>query len=248
MGPLSGRHILLTRPREEQCALGGQLASWGAHVLSIPMIEVFNVNTVMPTGEYHWLFFTSQNAVHAVLDNLTYREALQKQGWRIATVGSATAERVMAYQLPVAFIAQVFEASHAAAEFLSRYGGEAPHVLWPCGNLADPAFSDQLRAGGMAVTPWVVYETRRRTVLVESEQQALASTPLDLVAFTSASAVEAYASLGLPVDGIQIASIGPKTSKAVQKLFGRVDIQAEPYTLSALAEAIRVYYQTGESK
>jgi uroporphyrinogen-III synthase len=37
---------------------------------------------------------------------------------------------------------------------------------------------------------------------------------------------------------ICIASIGPQTSKTCQELFGRVDIEAEEYTLEGLTQAL----------
>jgi uroporphyrinogen-III synthase len=40
------------------------------------------------------------------------------------------------------------------------------------------------------------------------------------------------------VDSVAIASIGPKTSETCHELLGRVDIEAQEYTLEGLTQAI----------
>jgi uroporphyrinogen-III synthase len=44
--------------------------------------------------------------------------------------------------------------------------------------------------------------------------------------------------IGSCLEDICIASIGPQTSKSCQELIGRVDVEAEEYTLPGLTQAL----------
>ncbi|NJK35777.1 MAG: uroporphyrinogen-III synthase [Oscillatoriales cyanobacterium SM2_2_1] len=70
--------------------------------------------------------------------------------------------------------------------------------------------------------------------------EAIANETVDILTFTSSKTVRHCRQM-LPhwqPQRVQLASIGPQTSITCRQLFGRADIEAEPYTLDGLLEAI----------
>ena len=65
----------------------------------------------------------------------------------------------------------------------------------------------------------------------------------DLITFTSSSTVENFLELGLPFPkGLQIASIGPITSKTVRDHGLKVDIEARRHDIDGLVRSIREFF------
>lgn len=256
--PLAGRRILTTRPKTFWCAAGeldildGCLREWGAEVSRIPLVEIGPVPFDLPLPPPDWLFFTSQNAVRAFFDAWQACESPLPESWRtrsipIGVVGPATAKTLEGYGRTAAFVSPRFEAAEAAKAFMGKYPCAGLRIGWPCGNLADPGFAALLTEAGATVTPWIVYETRLKKTLTPDESVLLAN-PVDMIVLTSPSAVTALAGL-IPVvtpDGVNvrtvIACLGPQTARSAKEQLGRVDVQALPHTLDALAEAIRRFY------
>ncbi len=244
--------ILVTRPLEvgEDQAFEQSLRAAGFSVLSMPLIEVVTVSFPAPDWtQYDWVFFTSKNAVRAIGSQLS---AALCPALSLACVGPATEQTLQAYGLEARFVSPVHDARSAVHYFAESYAVSGLRVFWPCGNLADPHLKTALQAQGALVTACTVYETRLKSQFSEAEKQALAD-PIDLVVFTSTSAVEAFQQ-GLIQSGrlsnfqSVIACLGPRTAQAALKAFGRVDIQPEQFTLAALSAAICQYFEAKESR
>jgi uroporphyrinogen III methyltransferase/synthase len=78
---------------------------------------------------------------------------------------------------------------------------------------------------------------------------ALQQRKVDIITFASAKTVQNFyqllttalgkdATLDSLLEGVCIASIGPQTSASCRKLLGRVDVEAQEYTLEGLVQAI----------
>jgi uroporphyrinogen-III synthase len=240
--------VIVTRPLEQGAGaspnspdiLEQRLGDWGARVSAIPLVTIAAVPFQVPGGEFDWLFFTSKNAVRAFFDRLPGDSPLRMLS--VAVVGPATAKALPPYGVEASFVSPRFDAEGVAQAFIQGYACQGLRILWPCGNLASQDLPEILSRAGAHVTPLVVYETTLRQALSESERLRL-QAPADLLVFTSPSAVTAYCQLMSTEDAKPaIACLGPKTRQAAMALFGRVDVQAEPSTLEALAEAIKTYY------
>jgi len=67
----------------------------------------------------------------------------------------------------------------------------------------------------------------------------------DLITFASSSAVENFLALNLPLPpSLRTASIGPVTSKTMQDLGLRVDVEAKRHDIPGLTATIRAFYQS----
>ncbi|WP_303675183.1 uroporphyrinogen-III synthase [Vampirovibrio chlorellavorus] len=240
--------ILVTRPLAvgESLAFEQDLEAAGFRVLSMPLIEVVTTAvSVSDWAQYDWVFFTSKNAVKSIGSQLSPASRLS-----IACVGPATEQALKPYGLHADFVSPVYDARNAVQYFADRYAVNGLRIFWPCGNLADPHLKTGLESQGASVTACPAYETRLKSRFSPQEAQALLD-PHDLLVFTSPSAVEAFQQ-GLrqmdrpPEAQGAVACLGPRTAQAALKAFGRVDIQPEQYTLSALSTAIRQYFKAKE--
>ena len=250
--PLSGKHILITRPTEstrgEGDILSQTLEEWGAKVSWLPLIEIQHIPILeIPRQDhqhYDWIFFTSKNAVQAFFSNLELQNLAQSTP--IAVVGPATAEYVQSLGYTVSFVSPVAHAESAATTFAQQHGDSNLQVLWPCGNLANPTLKEILNTSGIQVQPLVVYRTQPKSEFQPKDFEIL-ETPLDMLVFTSASAVEAWKNVCQNLTenlltAIPVACLGPKTSQSALKHLGHAEVQADPHTLPALAQAILNYF------
>jgi len=84
------------------------------------------------------------------------------------------------------------------------------------------------------------YRTAPETRDTTGARRQLLAQGADLITFTSSSTVENFLALGLPwPKGMQIASIGPITSKTARDRGLNIDIEARRHDIDGLVEAIR---------
>ncbi len=247
VGPLAGLQILVTRPEDvNNTAFLAMLQRAGGQVFHLPLIQVRPTGFIAPDFQtFDWLFLTSKNSVKALGPCF---EALKTRGnlIKIACVGPATEQALQAYGLKAEFVSPVHDAESAARFFTEAYPVEGLRIFWPCGNLANPRLKVALASAGARVTPLLVYKTVLHTELTALERELLLQ-PLDLMVFTSSSAVEALARIRdqacFQIELPAIACLGPQTTEAALRLLGHVEIQAEPHTLEALSQAIEAYFK-----
>lgn len=89
--PLTGLHILVTRPAHQTEPLNSRLTSLGAQITALPALDIVAHDHALPSQPYDLLIFISSNAVRFGQPLL----ATQPQA-RIAAVGSHTAEALLA--------------------------------------------------------------------------------------------------------------------------------------------------------
>ena len=127
-------------------------------------------------------------------------------------------------------------------------------ILLPRAAEARPVLPVELGHMGAKVDEVAAY----RTVPDESGREALMAAlqdgEIDMVTFTSSSTVRNFKAL-LPADRadalmrtVTVASIGPITSQTAGELGFRVDLNADPYTIEGLVDAILAHYTAQRPK
>ena len=96
---------------------------------------------------------------------------------------------------------------------------------------------------GATVTEVAAYQSQCPKTVPPEAAQALQKQEIDIITFASSKTVKNGIKLirelgNISLDSVCIASIGPQTSKTCLELLGRVDIEAEEYTLEGLTESI----------
>ncbi len=252
---LSGRTVLVTRPRGQASRLAAALAAEGAQTIEAPAIQIepptswAEMDRAIAEGPYDWVVFTSANAVRFFWDRLTAagRDAGWFAGARVAAIGPETARTLTSNGVrpdlvPDEFVAEALIACLADAEPL-----EGKRVLLPRSDIAREALVIGLRDAGAIVDQVPAYRTTSAPPppgLIER----LRSGGIDAVTFTSSSTVRGVVEmLGTDADALRrlvVACIGPITAATAREAGVEPDVVATTYTIDGLVVALRDYYTT----
>ena len=253
---LSGKRIVVTRTRAQAGALSTQLRALGADVFELPTIEIQPPTDLRAFAElvqdahaYDWIVFTSPNGVTAFFDLFykLYDDAREIGGARIAAIGPGTAQRVKSFHMHVDLEPEEFVAEGLVRAFQKQGTIENLRILLARAEQARDVLSKQLTRLGAIVDEGFAYRTVAETRDVTGARRRFVDEGADLITFTSSSTVENFLALGLEwPKGMQIASIGPITSKTARERGLTVDIEARRHDISGLVEAIRNFYSKGK--
>jgi uroporphyrinogen-III synthase len=250
---LQGKRIIVSRAKEQAGSLSQLLEAKGAEVVEIPFIEIRPAQSYEALDKaienvlnYDWLILTSVNGVKALFSRL------EKQGkseadllhLKVVAIGPATRKAIEKHGIPVDVMPEEYVAEAVVEELRGQVKGE--RVLLVRAKVARDVIPNALRELGARVHVMEAYET----VVPESSRTAILATLQSghkpyAITFTSSSTVKNFVELvgsdNLKSDllnGVRLASIGPVTSATLRELDLPVDIEAEEYTVSGLAEAI----------
>ena len=252
--PLSGKRIVVTRTRKQASALSEQLRALGADILELPTIRIEPptdlrgfAELVQDAHAYDWIVFTSANGVDAFFEMFfkLYVDAREIGAARIAAIGPATAQRVRDFRLHVDLQPEEFVAESIVREFQKQGGVENLRILLARAEKARDVLPKQLSDLGAIVDEGFAYRTVPETRDTTGARHRLLEEGADLITFTSSSTVENFLALGLPwPKGMQVASIGPITSKTARDHGLKIDIEAKRHDIAGLVEAIRKFFET----
>lgn len=257
MEPLTGRTVLVTRAAGQAGSFVRELAAVGARAIELPALEIGPPTSWEPLDraiaaieQYDWLILTSANGVEALLARLAIagRDVRALATVKIAVVGQKTAAALKQCGLQPDFIPTDFIADRLADEFPDDPADR--RILFPRVETGGrDVLVRNLRDRGAIVDEVAAYESRCPADLAPAARQALEARQVDIVTFASSKTAHNFAHLLRAIDGghngsfdllqgVCIASIGPQTSDACRDAFGRVDLEAEEYTLEGLRRAI----------
>jgi uroporphyrinogen III methyltransferase/synthase len=251
--PLFGKRIVVTRTRKQASVLSSKLRALGAHVIELPTIRIEPPTDLREFAElvqdahiYDWIVFTSANGVEAFFNIFfkLYDDAREIGGARIAAIGPATAQRVKDFHLHVDLQPEEFIAEDVVREFQKQGSIENLKILVVRAEKARDVLPKELSALGAIVDEAFAYRTVPETRDTSGARRQLAADGADLITFTSSSTVENFLALGLPwPKGIQVASIGPITSKTARDHGLKVDVEAQRHDVDGLVQAIRKFFE-----
>src|SRR5919204_1649282 len=235
--PLLGKRIVVTRTRKQASALSNKLRALGAHVIELPTIRVEAPSNLREFAElvqdahiYDWIVFTSANGVEAFFDIFfrLYDDAREIGGARIAAIGPATAQRVKDFHLHVDLQPGEFVAEDVVREFKKQGSVENLKILLVRAEKARDVLPKGLSALGAIVDEAFAYRTVPETRDISGARRRIAKDGADMIIFTSSSTVENFLALKLPwPKGMQVASIGPVTSRTARDNGLKVDVEAK---------------------
>ncbi len=246
--------ILVTRSAHQTSALAEALRALGAEPILIPSIALAPPTSFCPLDaalaqlpSYHWLLFTSVNAVEAFAHRAR-RTFTPHPTQQVAAIGPATAEALRNIGLPPALVPATAIAESLTAALLphaTQPDGSATRMLLLRAESARDHLPESLRSAGADLTVAPVY---RNLIPTESIPllQHLFRTPAtwpDAITFTSSSTatnlltlLEA-AHLTLP-DAILRASIGPITSTTLRALGVPPHIESPEASIASLVRTL----------
>lgn len=258
--PLFGQRILVTRTRPQAGELRALLEERGASVHEAPAIRLESVTgedadrlrealSGLERDPPAWVVFTSANGVRAVFAHLRGmgRDARVFAGARIAVIGSGTADALRTHGLEADHVPASFDSVTLGTELLTRGGGAVTgrRVLLLRADAAGEALPENLRAAGVVVEDVTAYRIVAAEGMEPETADMLGAGAMDWVLFASAGTVRAFFRM-LPGEARKAVAahpprwgcIGPVTAAALRAEGYEPDVEAAPYTLAALVEAV----------
>lgn len=245
---LHGWRVLVTRAQMTSTTLAERLRAAGAQIVEVPATRIEPLETgrihgaIAHLDRYDWLVLTSQNAVDLFWGVLREHalDARALAGIRLAVVGPATAAALSAHGLAPDVIPDRFVAEGLLDALRARDDVCGTRVLYVAAEGARDALPNGLRELGATVDIVPLYRSVPDGASVEAMRVfAREANDMSLAAFTSASAVRAFAdAVGADASHVAAASIGPVTSTAARECGLEVVIEAAESTIPGLVDAI----------
>ncbi|MBE9200614.1 MULTISPECIES: uroporphyrinogen-III C-methyltransferase [unclassified Nodularia (in: cyanobacteria)] len=263
--PLTGKTILVTRSSGQSSQFSDRLTASGATVIEMPTLEIVPPSSWEPLdqaiadlADFDWLILTSSNGVEYFFERLIAqgKDIRGLAGVKIAVVGEKTAQSLKQYHLYADFIPPNFVADSLVANFPEAL--QSKKVLFPrVESGGREVLVQELTAKGAVVVEVAAYQSRCPGSIPESAKLALQNRTVDIITFASSKTVKFFCQLleeifsnhseiTYALEKICIASIGPQTSKTCHTLLGRVNIEAEEYTLDGLTKALIKWVKNSE--
>jgi uroporphyrinogen-III synthase len=240
--------VLVTRPQHQAQPFVTALEHVGLRAEMFPLIEIVPPQDPAPfetalrhIADYDALLLTSVNAVNIVLDFVEHQTIQVPSHVQLVCVGPATLKSLERRGYTAITPVHDFTAE-GVVKLLRARGIAGQHVLYPRAELARDVIVPTLREFGAQVDDPIAY----RTIAATAEGDLLLDMlehQIDIVSFTSSSAVHNYvALLGERIarvpDGIKYASIGPITSATASEYALSIAFEANPYTIPGLVAAL----------
>lgn len=258
---LAGKTVIVTRSVGQSSQFSDLLQQQGAKVIEMPALVIGPPSSweqldkaIANLSDFDWLILTSSNGIDYFFERLLTqgKDARALAGVKIAVVGKKTAQSLKACGLQPDFIPPDFVADSLIEHFPEPL--ESKKVLFPRVETGGrEVLVKDLTAKGAEVTEVAAYESGCPAQMAPEALDALQKQIVDIITFASSKTVKHFFQLletSLPGDSEQfptpksrlqsvcIASIGPQTSNTCRQLLGRVDVEAEEYTLDGLTQVI----------
>lgn len=248
---LSGKNILVTRNKEKQKRVADKINELGGQAVSLPLINIeYNEFEMPDLSQYGAILFNSANSVIGFMNKI--KDMRQLANVKIGVVGTKTAEEMENYKIIPDFYPKEYTVERLAAESV-KFTNPNEKVLFVVSNISPVDTEKYDKLYGRKYEKVVVYSTEQ--VKIEEEKVEREVRKSDILMFLSSSTFESFVkNLGIDdlnkteklkniLDGKVIASIGPVTTKTIEKYGIKVNIEAEKYTEDGLLNAIEKYYK-----
>lgn len=248
---LSGKNILVTRNKEKQKKVADKINELGGQAVSLPLINIeYNEFEMPDLSQYGAILFNSANSVIGFMNKI--KDMRQLANVKIGVVGTKTAEEMGNYKIIPDFYPKEYTVEHLATESV-KFTNPNERVLFVVSNISPVDTEKYDKLYGRKYEKVVVYSTEQ--VKIEEEKVEREVRKSDILMFLSSSTFESFVkNLGIDdlnkteklkniLDGKVIASIGPVTTKTIEKYGIKVNIEAEKYTEDGLLNAIEKYYK-----
>ena len=184
---------------------------------------------------------------------------------RFATVGPATADALERQGYQSSFTPQSFVADALVDEFESTFVLSGTKFLWPRTTAGRQTIKERFSKAGALVDVVAVYQTvMPEDALSRSKDllELMETKSVDFVALASSQSVnnfdtiirhaleqrllkekgqevlEASQAISRALTGIEFISIGPETSRTIEKVLGRSPLQARTFTIPGMVERL----------
>jgi uroporphyrinogen III methyltransferase/synthase len=251
-GPLWGKRIVVTRSRSQASVLVKKIRELGGEALELPTIEITEEENLdqlhrafAQIETYHWIIFTSVNAVEIFFRELfqSATDIRSRAGIKVGAIGPATAERLQQYGLRVDLMPAEYLAE-GILDGLQNVIVPGQKVLLPRAKGARDVLPLELVKRGAEVEEINLYQAVVPTCTNPGKLKAILEQPIDFITFTSSSTVTNFVEMAgsekakALAQRVKVACIGPITADKAREKGLPVDIVASEYTIDGLLRSI----------
>jgi uroporphyrinogen III methyltransferase/synthase len=253
--PLFGKNIAVTRDEPGNAEFAEKIIALGGNPVSFP---TFYIKPLTQTNEflqalakfsqYDWIIFTSRNGVTVFFDALQKlnKDSRVFSSAKIACIGEQTAAKLNEFGIKADFIPTVFTSEQFGKQLIISTSLKDKKVLFLRSELASDELTTVLQSAGAQVDDIASYTA----VIQKSEsaplEEQIRNRSIDWVTFASPSAVQGFfesiSSELINSSNVKIASVGPVTTKELERNGVKVNVTADMHTLEGLLDAIEQYY------
>ena len=241
--PLFGKNILVTRNRDKQEEVTNKIIELGGQAINIPFINIEYLDFEMPDlSKYSTLLFNSLNSVIGFMRKIKDMRVLGHL--KIGVVGKKTDEEMKKYRIIPDFYPKEYTVEKLAAESVN-FTEEGENVLFIVSNISPVNEEKYTELYKRNYDKLVVYNTHK--LKIDSEKAKKYVKESDILMFLSSSTFESFADSLHLSDNNEIkeilskkilASIGPVTTRTIEKYGLKVGVEAKEYTENGLFLAI----------
>ncbi len=251
-GPLWGKRIMVTRSRHQASVLVKKIRELGGEAIEFPTIEIAEEEDLdklyaafKNIKSYHWIIFTSVNAVDIFFRELKSQDhdIRSLAGIKIGAIGPATSQRLQRYGLLVELMPDEYQAEGLVKE-LQAMMIPGQKVLLPRARGARDILPLQLEDLGAEVEEIFLYQAVVPSSINRINNTELLQQTIDYITFTSSSTVINFIDMignqqaEVLSNRMKVACIGPITAEKAREKGLKVDVIASEYTIDGLLQSI----------
>ncbi len=253
---LRGKQCIVTRPKGQAERLSKRLRAEGAHVISLPSIDLHPIekkqeefNLLLEEMGHNffaenWIVLSSPSDVEIFFQMLAKSEQdVRSIGSRVlwAVIGSRTEETLRLRGIRADLVPEQYEAEALASELRKKMNASSKVYVFKS-ERGSCAVYEEMTACGIPCEQLAIYQTIfEEGAGFADELWEAACAPESYVMFTSASCVDGFCqTLGETRDfsAVQAVCIGEKTAASAKKRNMQVHV-AERATLEAMIELLK---------
>ena len=247
-----GRNILVPRASNQAGELSTIIRNKGGNPIEIPVIKITPTKHIddldrgiRSLDTYDWVVFSSVNGVRGVFERI-FAMGLGAEifsSTKIGAIGPATARALTNYGVDIALEPLKYVSESMVTEF-ANIGVKDNSILHFSAETTRNVLYEGLTRAGALVTQVSVYSTSTKTESRPMLAEVLTNNRIDIITFTSSSAVKGFLEL---LDGrdalvnVIIACIGPITANTATENGLDVQVVAKVSTISGLISEILDY-------
>lgn len=246
---LSGRNILVTRPRDQAGSLAELLSAHGANVLLQPVIEIQPIQdwakpdtAISRIGEFGWLAFVSVNGVRYFLDRCSELRVdlatrCQDGSCKIAAIGPRTALELENRGLNISLIPSDSHSQGIAESLIEKIKTEK--VLLVRADRGSHELSERMQKAHVRYEEIAVYRSCDVTSVDPEIVRRMKQDEIDWVTLTSSAIAKSTVNLfGESLRHTKLASISPTTSMTLLDLNFAPATEATEFNMPGLVRSI----------
>jgi uroporphyrinogen III methyltransferase/synthase len=249
--PLFGQNICITRDDSGNVSLAENIIGRGGNPVSFPMIKIKSltnsndfINILADFKNFDWIIFTSVNGVELffrALDEMN-KDARVFASAKIAAIGPRTAQRLEQNSINADFVPDKYTSKELAIQLIDHTNLDNKKILLLRSKQASDDLPQLLKEAGSDVTEVPVYTIEPAQSDAAPVVKKIKSSQINWLTFASPSSAKNFFALISPdivnTNPVKVASIGPVTTKQLNDLDVKVDLESPQQTLDALLDAI----------